>query len=561
MNSHDPISVKSFLANTPAGQLVAVTAPFETQDGYLVGMSNGTVRVCVEIHKDEFTSACTSLYSGKQSPVAVHGLKGIWEYLDEVKVREDTDRDKYIDIHNILDTKLMAFLLDPDSKGDGLALTHLHMRYLANEYPHEILRIEGQPDEEVFRQILADDAHRIHCLATVLWDRMSHSLRRLYRTLELPLMFVLDRMRCTGIGVDGRGCEKGVHRLERQMALAAQDITGGADVDLSSIDAVFDFLMRQGIRFTDTRLYRSRKFLRSAMEEIAYTHPIIEKILNWWDMGQDLGFLRQAAGKKRFHAIWGQITARTSRIYAREPALQNVSRGLRHLFVPAPDHVLIKADYSQVQMRILAHLSGDDNLLAIFADSSRDVHRETAEWLGVHDRDVGKEVNFAICFGMGPQALASKLTRARQGHEAGSPVDVKTSQTYIDGFYARYPKVRQFFEHEWARLKKTPMEERVVCSLMGRERHFARRASSFVERQFRVTWPQQIEADLIKTAMVRLNTIFRRRKMKSRIVMMIHDALWVESPQEEADQARYLMKKMMTTATKLKVPLTVDFGK
>jgi len=160
---------------------------------------------------------------------------------------------------------------------------------------------------------------------------------------------------------------------------------------------------------------------------------------------------------------------------------------------------------------------------------------------------------------MGPPALASKLTRARQGREAAKSVDMKTAQSFIDGFHAHYPKVRQFFEREWAKLKKMPMEERVVRSLTGRERHFDRRASSVVERQFRVTWPQQIEADLIKTAMLRLDTIFRRRRMESRIVMMIHDALWVESPREKADEARYLMKKMMTTAGKLAVPLEVDF--
>jgi len=97
-----------------------------------------------------------------------------------------------------------------------------------------------------------------------------------------------------------------------------------------------------------------------------------------------------------------------------------------------------------------------------------------------------------------------------------------------------------------------------VRSLIGRERNFARRPSSEMERQFRVTWPQQIEADLIKTAMWRLDRIFRRRNMKSRIVMMIRDALWVEAPHEETGQVRRLMGRMMTTAGKVKVPLEVD---
>ena len=103
------------------------------------------------------------------------------------------------------------------------------------------------------------------------------------------------------------------------------------------------------------------------------------------------------------------------------------------------------------------------------------------------------------------------------------------------------------------------MERRSVKSLLGRIRRFDTRANPATQRSFRVTWPQQIEADLIKTAMVRLDRIFRRRKMGARIVMVIHDALWVEAPHEEAGQVRHLMRRMMTTAGKLNVPLAVDF--
>ena len=102
------------------------------------------------------------------------------------------------------------------------------------------------------------------------------------------------------------------------------------------------------------------------------------------------------------------------------------------------------------------------------------------------------------------------------------------------------------------------MERRSVKSLLGRIRRFDTRANPATQRSFRVTWPQQIEADLIKTAMVRLDCIFPRRKMGARIVMVIHDALWVEAPHEEAEQVRHLLRKMMTTAAKLKVPLEVD---
>ena len=118
--------------------------------------------------------------------------------------------------------------------------------------------------------------------------------------------------------------------------------------------------------------------------------------------------------------------------------------------------------------------------------------------------------------------------------------------------------MKEFFDRQWRKLTALPMGRRSVKSLLGRVRLFNARANPAVQRSFRVTWPQQIEADLIKTAMVRLDCIFTKRKMGARIVMMIHDALWVEAPHAEAEQVRHLLRKMMTTAGKLKVPLEVD---
>ncbi|MFC1833791.1 DNA polymerase [Thermodesulfobacteriota bacterium] len=135
---------------------------------------------------------------------------------------------------------------------------------------------------------------------------------------------------------------------------------------------------------------------------------------------------------------------------------------------------------------------------------------------------------------------------------------METALNYITGFHERYPRIRFFLDLEWDRLKSQPLEKRGVSSLMGRFRRFDRRATTRVERQFRVTWPQQIEADLIKTAVVRLDRIFRRRNMKARIVMMIHDSLWAEAPQGEASKVRHLVERMMTAAGGIRVPLKVD---
>ncbi len=244
--------------------------------------------------------------------------------------------------------------------------------------------------------------------------------------------------------------------------------------------------------------------------------------------------------------------------------VQNVSRALReNILVPAPGKVLVKADYSQAQLRILAHLSGDPALIDLYQRGG-DAHAETAKILDI-DRDAAKEVNFGICFGISPAGLCGKVNaviakknRSLAVGEQTPLIDEGTAQAYIDGFHSRYSGVQDFFEKEWRKLKALPMERRSVKSLLGRIRRFDTRANPATQRSFRVTWPQQIEADLIKTAMVRLDCIFTKRKTGARIVMMIHDALWVEAPHAEAEQVRHLLRKMMTAIGKLKVPLEVD---
>ncbi len=387
---------------------------------------------------------------------------------------------------------------------------------------------------------------------------MSTGLRRLCRHVELPLMSLLDQMRRVGIGVDGAACSQEAQRIEREMARLAHEITGGAEVDLRSDREVFRFLVAQGVQFQDQGVYQWQKISNRILEDTAAHYPFVQKVMDYREMMQDLSFLRQASGRDRLHPVWGQTRSATSRMYARNPAVQNVSRRLRRLFVPTPGRVLVKADYSQAQMRILAHLSRDPELMRIFNDPCGDVHTETSQLLGLHDRDVAKEINFGMCFGMTPLALSAKINDLKVKQGATDFIDVEKALDYISTFHARYPRIRLFLDVEWDRLKSQPLGTRGVPSLLGRFRRFDRRVSERVKRQFMVTWPQQVEADMIKTAMLRLDRIFGRRNMDARIVMVIHDAIWVECPEEEAEQVRYLMRRMMTTARKLEVPLAVD---
>jgi DNA polymerase I len=176
------------------------------------------------------------------------------------------------------------------------------------------------------------------------------------------------------------------------------------------------------------------------------------------------------------------------------------------------------------------------------------------------------QANFGICCGISAGRSVGRINcemlktnRLFARHERLSLMDEARAERYIEQFHGRYPGVKEFFDREWKKLKRLPQVDRVVRSPLGRVRRFNTYPSKAVERSFRVTWPQQIEADLIKTAMVRLDRIFRRRGMGARIVMMIHDALWVEAPREEENEVRHLVERTMTTAGKLTVPLSVDF--
>ena len=542
-------------------QAYSVTAPLALEHSALIGLygpefSSGLV---CEVPFDQLPLAIEALYIPDGVPTYVHGLKRIWENYNTYKYLYVTKPDF------LFDTRLMAYLLDPDAgEEDGLSLTHLCNKYLEEEYPYRIINIYDNAADLAFDDMLAYDACLIYRLGQVMPALMDTQLRRLYRDLELPFMAVLHEMRVDGIGVDGGAAQSQRDRTIADLTELDLEITGGAAVNLHSERELFHFLVANGVKFLDRGIYSRQRVDADGLEAMAASYPLVRKVLEWQALARDLSFLELASGKNRLHATWGQTRSGTSRIYARDPALQTVSRRLRHLFVPAPGCELIKADYSQAQMRILAHLSQDENLIALFRDG-RKVHRETQEWLGI-DYDSAKQVNFGICFGISAAGLAAKINsvRAERGRDLPPDqqepeIDAEVAQSYIDGFYARYPGVREFYDREWSALKKRPQRDRVVKSLLGRTRRFGVYASSKVQRQFRVTWPQQIEADMLKTAVVRLDRVFRRRKMQARIVMMIHDSLWVEAPHEEVDQVRHLMGRMMTTALKLSVPLEVDF--
>jgi DNA polymerase I len=536
--------VKALIDRLKTDILLSVTAPLNVNESIIISIYSDLCGVgCVHVPVSEFEPVRALLYEPKTSQLAVHGLKRIWEQFGL--------GDYQMQPGSIWDVKLIAFLLNPGlDKEHGYAVSHLTEKYLRQKYPQSSpdLCDRGYPDS--FYWLLAQDARRIHNLAQALSPMMSNSLTRLYHETEAPLMGILARMHRDGVGVDGNACVKEIVNVQGRMnaLIQAAQAETKKDMDWSTDKGVYRFWGDLGW-FVEDQTDDIEFILKEFLDV-----PFAAEILEWRDLSGDVSFLEKAAGRDRVHPVWRQSRGATGRIFSSVVPVQSIDKKkYRPLLVPAPGHVLLKPDYSAFQLRLLAHLSGDPLLTDVFM-KNEDIHTKTADWLGLSGtseqrRNQAKAVNFGICFGQGAHSLASDLG-----------VHPDQAQSYIDSFFGVYRGAGKFFDETVQSLKdqKNP-EERVIFSPFGRIRKFTTRFTSREARKARVTPLQQMESDIVKQAMVGINREFVKRGMRSKLVMMIHDSIWVEAPEEEANEARQIMDKIMTTAADLKVPLQVKF--
>ena len=333
-NIHNSLSLNNLLLEiTQSGNMVAFTAPLVMDHQVLLGFTDNPFRsYTVQIPLEEFLPVARYLYHSGAS-IAVHGLKRIWEFLDEFCDNPPL-------IRNLYDTKLMAYLLDPDSarslqseyssqEPERLTLAYLAHRYLGENYPYKVAEIYESGSPDALSAALSYDARVIFQLAQVLSQRMPPRLMRLYREVELPFMKLLNDMRRIGIGFDGMKCAAEMKHAEKSMALLAQEITQGQPVDLTSHEQVYHFLVSRGVPLNLNPAYVRSKGIKKHLEQIAPAYPLVRRILEWWDMGLELGFLRKWAGHDRMHPVWGQTRSTTSRVYA------TISRSTKHQSGPA----------------------------------------------------------------------------------------------------------------------------------------------------------------------------------------------------------------------------------
>jgi DNA polymerase I len=542
----DTDRIKNLSIFTQGEYPVALTPPLIAQDDVLIGLySEPTGPACIHFHENEFTDLKSFLYDPQWFRLMSHGIKRIWEELEIGTVNTHT--------HLIADTEIMAYLLDSGRDEHEYSLSYSASGYLDIDYPNRSVDIYEKAYPEALYKILADDAYLISGLAVVLLDQMDADLRWFYFYGELKIALILNEMIRHGIPVDGQAAAQVYRDTLEQMRKLADEVTGGADLNLWSGSHMYGLLKDRAQKSLSRAAHRIQEVSHAELKYMAASLPVAARILEWRDLQTDLNFLEAAAEKTRIYPRWNFIT-KTSRITASKPAVQNVNKlKCRPLMKPPSGWTMIKADYKQIQMRILTNLSQDPELVAAFREG-RDVHWLTVEMCAIQGasykekRDKAKAVNYGILFQMTADGLSRELG-----------TDMKTAHGYIKAFWAKYSVAKQYLDNFIQELKKKKPEERVVMSYLGRRRGFGGEFGPTQQRQAKATLLQQQETDILRMAIMRLYAEFRDLGMRSRVVMTIHDAVYVEAPNEETIKAKNILRAAMEAAVEMPfVPLEVD---
>lgn len=394
----------------------------------------------------------------------------------------------------------------------------------------------------------------------------------LYEEMELPLMPVLAEMETVGVGIDTGVLREISDSLIGDIEAAEKAVHDhvGREFNIGSPQQLSDVLFRELELPPTRRTKQGYSTDQRALEGLRESHPIIDKIFEYRQLTKlKSTYLDALPGTVspedgRIHTDFQQTVAATGRLSSTNPNLQNIpvrtemGRDIRRAFVPEgyDDPVYVAADYSQIELRVLAHITEDTGLIdAFLADA--DIHQATAASVyGVEAadvtrqmRDTAKMVNFGIAYGMGSFGLSDRTGMTREEAEA-----------FIDSYYANFPGIKAWQEHVLGTTKQQGYAE----TLFGRRRYLPAihstnfQVRSAAEREA-INMPiQGTAADIIKVAMIRIADAARERELRSRMILQVHDELIFEGPSDEADEVGSLLAEVMPASMELKVPLKVD---
>ncbi|GAB3060800.1 DNA polymerase I [Salinicoccus sesuvii] len=485
---------------------------------------------------------------------------------------------KHLDIHfEAFDTDIMlgSFLLDPSKKIIDVAETvgQFNINIDSDDFHYGKGRNAKQPTGEEHDKFLSDKVMAVHYVGPLMAESLEKDgMYDLWKDLEIPLAKVLSGMEYRGITVDAtrlkdmEGEIKGrLDEIEEKIyTLAGEEFNINSPKQLGVI--LFEKLGLPVVKKTKTGYSTAVDVL----EELQSKHEIVSYLLDYRSLSKlqstyVIGLQGEIKEDSRIHTRFNQTLAQTGRLSSVEPNLQNIpirideGRKIRKAFVPKDDsHVLLALDYSQIELRVLAHITGDETMTSAFT-SDTDIHTKTAmEVFGVEREDVtsdmrrnAKAVNFGIVYGISDYGLSQNLGITR-----------KEAKTFIDNYLDSFPEVKMFMKS----IIQDARRDGYVKTLLNRRRYIPDiqsrnfNAKSFAERTAMNSPIQGSAADIIKLAMVKYEQSEEAQKFNAQLLLQIHDELIFDIPKEEVEAFIPVIQDIMENAIALSVPLKVDYG-
>ena len=480
------------------------------------------------------------------------------------------------------DTMILHYLLDPESRHNMNALSERYLNYK----PIEIETLIGKGSKQLtmdlvnverVKEYAAEDADVTLRLKQVLYPQVEKiGLQHLYFEVEEPMIAVLADIEMAGVRIDTGALAVYAVELNRKLGeleAAIRTEAGEPNLNINSARQLGEVLFAKMRIAEKPKMTRTKQFCTDEdyLQSFARKHRIVDLILEYRGVKKLLSTYVEALPQLvnrttgRIHTSFNQAVTATGRLSSTNPNLQNIpvrddmGRRIRKAFIPSDDdHLLLSADYSQVELRLMAHLSGDESLISAF-EHGEDIHTATAAKLfnkplgevTPEERRRAKTANFGIIYGISAFGLSQRLEIPR-----------KEAKEIIDGYFASYPKVKEYMDNVVEKAK----EEGFVSTIFGRRRYLNDISShnavarGLAERNAVNAPIQGSAADIMKIAMINVHRRFAAEGIRSRVILQVHDELVVDMLRSEQERVTAIVTECMESAAQLKVRLIADAG-
>ncbi len=553
--------------NPVKARLVGISIAYKEGEAFYIPIINQLEKINYTL--DDIINILKDIFENEKIEKTGHNLK-----YDIIVLR------KYgIDVKGVKwDTMILSYLIEPNRRShkiDDLSLDYLNYKMVS----YKEIAGSGKSERPLTFVPLkelsfysCEDADISLRLKNILVKKVEEeNLMELYKKIELPLIKVLVHLEESGIKVDPIKLKQLSNYLSEEIEKLKSEIysMAGERFNINSTQQLGKILFEKLKLPVIKKTKKSRAYSTSfeVLEELRKVHPIIEKILTYRTLSKlKSGYVDSLPNliynkTGRIHTSYNQTVAATGRLSSSDPNLQNIpiksniGKKIREAFIPEKGHLFLSADYSQVELRVLAHLSEDPVLIKAFKNGE-DIHSHTAnEVFGDLDipfeekRRRAKIINFSIIYGKTAFSLAKELG-----------IERSTAQKFIDMYFERYERVKEFIKKSIEEAEKFGF----VQTIFGRKRPIPEIHSSNTnirnhgERMAINTKVQGSAADIMKKAMIDVFNIIKDNKLRTKIILQVHDELVFEVPENEKDKIEKLIKKSMENCVKLIVPLVVD---